>query len=195
MPSAGIVSDSLIESLDDGSAWTDIGPVAALVVALAAGVTGEAARRSTDTWVGASAALAQATALRRRAIRLAREDREAHLTASEALEAARQDQGGPARGGTPLAAALARAADLPLEIAEAATDAAALAALVAEEGIPDQRADAAGAALLAAGAVAAEAELIAVNLSTSKDDERLIRVDELRITADAAAERARAAGA
>src|SRR5262249_462240 len=125
----------------------EIGPVAALSVALAAGVIGEAARLSAAGWDDAAGVVAQAAALRRRAIRLAREDRAAHLVATGARAEARRDE--HARGGTPLATALTRAADLPLEIAEAATDVAALAALVAEEGSPDRSGDATGAALLA----------------------------------------------
>ncbi len=70
---------------------------------------------------------------------------------------------------------------------------AALAALVAEDGNPDMRGDAAGAALLAGAAVGAAAQLIEVNLSTAPEDERLTRVGELRGAVDAAAERARAA--
>jgi formiminotetrahydrofolate cyclodeaminase len=76
-----------------------------------------------------------------------------------------------------------------------AADAAALAAMVAADGSSDSRADSAGAALLAASAVSAAALLIEVNLATAKDDERLARAGELRVAADAAAERARAASA
>jgi formiminotetrahydrofolate cyclodeaminase len=176
------------------SAWSAIGPTTSQVVALSAGVVGEAARRSIDVWSEAPGAIAQAAALRRRAIRLAREDQEAHLVASEALDAA-TDRREHTPGGQPLGTVLGRAADLPLEIAEVAADAAALAALVAEDGSPDSRADSAGAALLAASSVSAAVLLIEVNLATAKDDERLARARELRVAADAAAERARAASA
>jgi formiminotetrahydrofolate cyclodeaminase len=179
---------------DGETAWSAIGPTTALVVALSAGVVGEAAHQSVDVWGEATGAVAQAEAIRRRAIRLAHEDREAHLIASEALDAAKQSQE-RTPGGQPLATALAQAAELPLEIAETAADAAALAALVAEDGSSDSRADSAGAAVLAASAVSAAAHLIEVNLATAKDDERLVRAGELRVAADAAAERARAASA
>lgn len=112
------------------------------------------------------------------------------MTASGALKAALERKEGWALGDEPLAPALARAADLPLEIADVAADLAALAALVAEHGSPDFRADAAGAAQLAAGAVGAAALLIDVNLSTGPEDERLARARELRAAADAASERA-----
>jgi formiminotetrahydrofolate cyclodeaminase len=177
-----------------GSAWSAIGPTTSQVVALSASVVGEAARRSIDVWSEAPGAIAQAVALRRRAIRLAREDQEAHLVASEALDAAteRREQ---APGAHALGTVLGRAADLPLEIAEVAADAAALAALVTEDGSPHSRADSAGAAVLAASAVSAATLLIEVNLATAKDDERLVRARELRVAADAAAERARAVSA
>ncbi len=187
--------DALIGKLEEEAAWSEIGPTAALVVAMAAGVVSEAARQSTDSWDGAAGVSAQAAALRRRAIRLAREDLEAHRIASEALGAAVVGDRGRARGEAPLATALAKAADLPLEIAEVAADVAVLAALAAEHGRPDRRADAAGAAMLGAGAVAAAEHLIDVNLATTSDDERLARARELCVTADAASDRGRAASA
>jgi formiminotetrahydrofolate cyclodeaminase len=185
------VIDTLFATIEEESAWPEIGPTAGLVVALCAVVLGESARRSGDSWEEAGGAVAQAAALRARAARLAREDLDAHLAATEAIGAALEGQQAGADG--PLAAALARAADLPLEIAEAAADASLLGALVAENGNPDLRADAAGAAALAAGAVGAAAHLIEVNLATVPDDERLARARELIVAAAAASERARAA--
>jgi methenyltetrahydrofolate cyclohydrolase len=190
------VFEELIGRLDGFEAdWSDVGPTAALVVALAAGITGEAARRSAESWDEGAGAMAQATALRRRALRLAREDLAAHLAASDALDAARETRPEGAAGDGLLASALALAADLPLAIAEVAADAAQLAAAVAEAGEPDVRADAAGAALLAAGAACAASHLIEVNLATAPDDERLVRATELRAAADAASERGRLASA
>ena len=187
--------DPLIGKLDESADWSEIGPVAALVVALAAGVVGEGARRSVDSWEEAAGVSAQATAFRRHAIRLAQEDLEAHVAASDALEAALRDKETRRAGDTPLAPALAQAADLPLEIAEVAADVASLAALAAEHLSPDRRADAAGAARLAAGAVGAAAHLIDVNLSTGPEDERLVRARQLRVAADAASDRAGEASA
>ena len=182
--------DSLIATLDeDHPSWANVGPTAAIVTALAAGVVAEAARRSTDVWDEAPGAAAQAAALRRRAAGAARDDREAHLSAREALEAARAGKGGVLSDGT-LAVTLARAADLPFEIASAAADTAELGALVTEHCTADVRADAAGAAALAAGAVQAATELIEVNLSTGAEDDRLIRALELRRAANDASERA-----
>ncbi|HET9121539.1 MAG TPA: cyclodeaminase/cyclohydrolase family protein [Solirubrobacterales bacterium] len=177
--------------MDAAAERSGIGPVAALVVALAAGVVREAARRSDGEWDEASGASAQAGALRNHAVRLAREDLDAHVAASGALRAALERGEGRTAGDAPLAPALARAADLPLEIAEVAVDLAELAALTAEHGTSDLRADAAGAAQLAAGAVAAAEHLIAVNLATGPGDERVARVGQLRVAADAASDRAR----
>jgi formiminotetrahydrofolate cyclodeaminase len=184
------MAHSLIATLDaDRASWANVGPTAAIVTALAAGVVAEAARRSADVWDDAAGAAAQATALRRRAIRVAQDDREAHLAAREALQAARAGEGGALSDGT-LAVTLARAADLPLEIATAGADTAELGALVTEHGSADVRADAAGAAALAAGAVDAATELIEVNLSTGSEDERLVRALELRRAASAASQHA-----
>ena len=182
--------NSLIAKLEeDEAAWADVGPTAAIVAALAAGVVAEAARRSQDVWEEAHGTAAQAVALRRRAVGVAGNDREAHLAAREALDAARAGEGGPLSDAT-LAATLKRAADLPLEIASIGADTAELGAVVSEHGSPDLRADAAGAAALAAGAVEAAAELIEVNLSTGAEDERLIRALDLRQAASAASDRA-----
>ena len=179
----------LIEMVDvEDRSWANVGPTAAIVAALAAGVVAEAARRSTDVWDEAAGAAAQAAALRRRAIGVARDDREAHLAARAALEEARA--GGSVLGDGTLAVTLARAADLPLEIASAGADAAELGAVVTEHCAADMKADAAGAAALAAGAVEAATELIEVNLSTGPDDERLRRALELRAAAEAASDRA-----
>ena len=72
-----------------------------------------------------------------------------------------------------LGEALARAADVPLEIAATAADAAALGTVVAEHGDPRYRADAVVAVVLAAAAARAAASLVEVNLTTVADDPRL----------------------
>ena len=85
---------------------------------------------------------------------------------------------------------LERAAQIPLEIAEAAVDVASLAAVVAERGEQALRADAVAAALLAQGAARAAATLVEVNLGTTSSDARVTRARDLAGSADAAAERA-----
>ena len=100
--------------------------------------------------------------------------------------------GDGAGGGDPqdLGLALERAAEVPLEIAEAAVDVASLAALVAERGEQALRADAVAAAVLALAAARAAATLVEVNLGTTASDERVTRARDLAGSATAAAERA-----
>jgi hypothetical protein len=92
-----------------------------------------------------------------------------------------------------LGRAYARAAEPPLQIAETAADAAALAAHIAECGPPAARADALAAALVAAGCAQAAAELVAVNLTVSASDDRVRRANRLAEEAARTAEAARAA--
>jgi formiminotetrahydrofolate cyclodeaminase len=187
------VLDALLRKLEADGLSSAIGPAAALVVALVTGVVEAAARESADSWPEAHAVVAQAIALRGRASRLAREDVEAHGEASAALDAATETGAAPGTGDVQLGVALTRAADVPLHIADAAADAAALAALAAERVRPEFRADAAGAALLAGGAVRAAMHLIEVNLATARDDARLAQAKALVVLSDAAVDRARAA--
>ena len=85
--------------------------------------------------------------------------------------------------------AYARAAEPPLQIVETATDVARLSVLVARNCDPALRADAAAAGALAAAAARAAAELIAVNLTFSAEDERVVRARALaKDAADAADE-------
>jgi formiminotetrahydrofolate cyclodeaminase len=168
------------------------GPAAAIALALAARVVAQSARQSVAEWEEAPAVVAQAEALRRRALSLAGADLAAHTGARGALAAAR-DEAGSARAGPPLGPALVQAAAVPLQIAEAGADVASLAALTAERCAPDGRADAAGAALIASGAVDAAAHLLEVNLSIQQDDERLEQARELIGLCRDARERATAA--
>jgi len=93
-----------------------------------------------------------------------------------------------------LGRAFARAAEPPLLIAEVATDVANLAVVVVRSGEPSLRADAATAAALAAAAARAAAELVAVNLTASVGDERVLRAGRLADEAARAAESAFAGG-
>ena len=153
------------------------GSAAALAGAAAAAVVGKAASVS-----GRRGSAAQAAALRERLARLAAAD-------SEALAAARVALAAPGEGGSPqrdfaLGRALRQASAIPREIAEACADLALLAVGEANEVVPDLRADATAAGLLAAGAAAAAAHLVSVNLAVHEGDEDLRR-------ARAAAESAR----
>jgi methenyltetrahydrofolate cyclohydrolase len=158
------------------------GPLAALVTASAAKLLADIARASSQGWPDARGVAAQAEAVHDRVTPLAR------LTA-EAYDHALQAEGGDYEIGR----AYAGAAEPPLRIAEAAADVAALAALVAEYADPARRADAVTAGLVAAGCARAAAELVAVNLTVSANDDRVRRANLLAEEAAHAAETARAA--
>lgn len=156
---------ALLASPDTSAA---AGSAAALAGAAAAAVVTKAAAAS-----GRRGEAAQAAALRERLARLASVD-------SDALGAARAALAGPGEGDSPqrdfaLGRALRRASAVPREIAEACADLALLAAGEADEVVPDLRADATAAGLLAAGAAAAAAHLVSVNLAVHEGDEDLRR--------------------
>ena len=179
------------EFLDDLASKTPLpggGAVAGVAVAMAAALCAMAARASRAVWNGAPGAVAQADALRTRAVRLA----EANVTAyDEALTALRSPAASPGEArDAALARSLARAVDVPLAIAETSADVAELAALIAAAGDPAVRGDAIAAAVLAeAGARAARA-LVGANLGVTEDDERLVRAGRLAQAATDASRRA-----
>ena len=153
------------------------GSVAALVVGLAASLTAMAARFSTEQWEEAPGAVAQAEALRARALPLADEDARAY---ESFLLARRMPENlEPEVRDAAIGDALSRAADVPLAIAETALDVASLACELAERGNPNLRGDAATAVLLAEAAARATANLVEINLATREGDERVERAREL----------------
>jgi formiminotetrahydrofolate cyclodeaminase len=159
------------------------GPAAAAVVATAAQIVAACGRSSRESWPAAGGAVAQADALRERAIALG----EADVEAFEAASAALRDRS--SSGDAALGVALERAAEVPLAIVRIGADVASLAAEVAEHGDPAARADAAAACALAAGAAQAARHLVAVNLSVTAGDPWLAEADAL--LRDAAAAHAR----
>ena len=163
------------------------GSVAALVTAAAAGLLAKVARASAD-WPEAAGAAAQAESLRERAAPLAELDAREY----EAALRARQEAGGESseRRDYAVGRAYSRAAEPPIQIAEAAGDVAQLAVTVVRSGDPGLRADAAAAGALAAAAARAAAELVAVNLTASEDDPRVVRVRALADDAARASEEA-----
>ena len=160
------------------------GSVAALTVAMAAAVLTKAARASAEIWTEARGVVAQAEALRNRVAPLAQLDAEAYAQAQQALQKPED---------TELRRTMTRAADIPLRIAEVAADVAALGTVVAEHGDPATRADAVAAAMLAEAGAHAASELVAVNLLSLPEDERVLRARELERAAAESAERAAAA--
>jgi methenyltetrahydrofolate cyclohydrolase len=148
------------------------GSVAALVVAMAAGLVSMAARVSSDP-----GAVAQADSIRERVAPLAREDAEAYRAALAAMRSPAGDT--PEQRDEAIRRALVRAAEVPLRIAEAAADAAALAASVAERGSEAVRGDAAAAAVLSAAAARSTANLVAINLASASESELVARAREV----------------
>lgn len=175
--------DELLETLAGEAPAPAGGAAAALAASVAAALLAKVARTRL-AWDEAGGMVAQAQALRARAAALAQTDANEYEAALEALRAV-------AEGAAPaadLGEAVARAGDVPLAIGEAATDILGLAVELAERGDPAKRADAVVAAFLAEAAVRAARELVAVNLTVTRDDERLRRASLL-------AERARSAAA
>jgi methenyltetrahydrofolate cyclohydrolase len=183
--------DELLDELGAASEAPASGSAAALVAAMAAELVAAAARRSVGEWEHGGGAAAQAHALRLRAAPLAVSDAKAY---EEALELLRERDAAakPERRDFLLGRALARAAEVPLLIAEVAADVAAIAREVAEHGAPEAHADAAAAAALAHGAARAAAHLVAVNLSAASDDLRVLSARSLAAAAGAWADAATA---
>jgi formiminotetrahydrofolate cyclodeaminase len=162
------------------------GALAALTGAMAAGLVEMAARNSPD-WELRGAAVAQAKVLRERLAELAPLNDEVY---EQALASMRLPDGVDAQSRrTLIGTSLERAAAFPLAIAEAASNVAELAAVVAEDGDPRVRPDATAAAMLALGATRAASHLVEINLGVLEHDERLLRAT--RLAADAAAASAR----
>ena len=149
-----------------------IGSAAARAASSAAAIVADVAR-GTSGWSGAGGAAAQAGALAERLEQLAGDDAAVFAAALDALKAGSRDLG----------ARMDAAAAVPLEIATAAADVAEAARLVAERCDGLLRADAAGAAALAAGASLAAAQLVRANLVVAAEDERVAQA--LRAADDA----------
>jgi formiminotetrahydrofolate cyclodeaminase len=161
------------------------GGAAALAVSMGAGLGAMTARLSARQLADEAAALASdleriATA----AASLIQADADSYA----AVIAARRSAG-PRSGQA--AAALATAADVPMEIAELAVPVARAAARLAADGNPNLRGDAITGALLAAAGARAAAVLVDINLADQPDDGRPARA--VRLAGEAAALAAAAA--
>ncbi len=166
------------------------GSVAALVTAFAAGLLAKVARASGATWPEAPGIAAQAESLVARSAPLVQAAADQYEAALQAR--AQSGEGQAARLDLELGQAYAKAAEPPLEIARTASDVAFLALTVAQNGDLALRADAVTAALLAAAAARAAAELVAVNLTAAADDPRVLEAAKAAEEAARAAEAARA---
>lgn len=161
------------------------GSVAALLVAMAAGIVGKAARLSGSEWPEARAAAVQADTLRDRAAALAQRGADLYAEALHVL--AEPGEGAGERRDFELGEAFALAAEPPLLLAEVAADTVMLADEVVRRSDPSVRTDVEVAAGLAAAAADAAAELVAVNLTAGEQDERVRRARVLAESAGRAA--------
>jgi len=177
----------LLDELASSAPVPGSGSASALVAAMAAALVSMAARLASD-WEDAPGVAAQADALRVRAGRLAQLDAEAYSAVLELREAPPEDR--PEDRDFRLGGAFSHAADVPLEIAGVAEDVAELAALVAHASALAPRADAGGAAVLAAAAARSAASLVAINLAVAEGDSRPVRARAHAEAAERAAQRA-----
>jgi formiminotetrahydrofolate cyclodeaminase len=176
---AGLPVAQVPEVLAESGPGPAGGSAAALAASMAAGLVRLVARVSKD-WDEAPGVAAQASALGDRSLALADDDHRAYASAMAELAA-------PSRDAT-LGAALRKAAEVPLRIAENAADIAILGALAAREGSVTVRGDAWAAATLAEAAAVAAARLVHVNLSTLPEGDLSRRADEAARAATAARE-------
>ena len=149
------------------------GSVAAVAVALAAGLSGMAARLSAGQLTEGLAERADAARLR--VATLARIDAESY---GRVLDAYREPDSETRR--ERVSDALSGASDVPLAVAEVGNEVADIAARLVEEGNTNLVGDAITAVLLAEAGVRAAVTLAEINLSAANlDDDRLGRANEL----------------
>jgi formiminotetrahydrofolate cyclodeaminase len=165
------------------------GSVVAVAVALAAGLSGMAARLSVDQMADAPLLADRADACRRKVEPLADADAKSYGRVLEALRLPREPD--PETRMERIRQALSGAAEVPLALAEVGTEVAGIAARLADEGNPNLEGDAIVAVLLAEAGVRAAAALVEINLtSVDVEDGRLGRAKELVEESAEAARRA-----
>jgi formiminotetrahydrofolate cyclodeaminase len=162
------------------------GAAAATTAALGAGLVAMAARLSRAHAGDADEIAVRADALRKRALALADDDATAYTAVLEAYRLPEDAAGRRER----IKNALARACEVPLEIAEGAADVAALAADIGARGNPNLVGDAATAAHLAVAATRSAARLALINARLGDlGPEPVERAGDLEAAAAAAAGR------
>jgi methenyltetrahydrofolate cyclohydrolase len=141
------------------------GSIAAATVAMAAALLVKAAKLSREHWTEAEAeaAVTAADAARLHAASLVDADADAY----RALQAARREARDLVEPGR------TKVIEVPLAIVRTAAEVTELADTLAARGNPRLRGDAVVAAILAAAAAQGAAELVAINLSSTPDDQRL----------------------
>ncbi len=169
---------SFVESLSSPTETPASGSAAAAAAALAAALVANVAHTAADPGTAA-----QANALAARLTAMAADDADAYEAALRALD---QPGDGSETHDFLLGQMLRRAADVPLQIAEAAGDVALLANAIAEVAPAGRHPDIVGAALIAEGAARAAAHLVDINLAARAGDERHIRAHDAVTAASAA---------
>ena len=168
------------------------GAVAAVVVSLAAGLVAMAARFSVERWPDAPDVVERADTLRHRVAPLAPADAQAFEEVLTAMRLPKDLE--PEVRNAAIGHALARAAEIPLEMAKEAAEIAALGALVAEKGNPNLRGDAVAGSMLAHAGARVAANLVEINLGTTPRDRRVAQAREHVETAADAVQRALSVG-
>jgi methenyltetrahydrofolate cyclohydrolase len=138
------------------------GGAAALTAAMAAGLLGMAARFSAAQLVDSAGRAAYADRVRGQVAALAEQDAEAYQAVLAAFALPREPDADVR--GRQIRRSVERAARVPTEIAEAASGIATEAVKLVEQGNPNLRGDAVTAAILAAAAARAAAELVRLNV-------------------------------
>jgi formiminotetrahydrofolate cyclodeaminase len=170
--------NEFLELVASGTPAPGGGSVAAVAVALAAALSGMAARLSADQLADAPGLADRADASRLGVAPLARTDAEAYGHVLDALRLPREPDSETRT--ERIKDALSGAADVPLAVAEAGSEVADIAARLVEEGNPNLEGDAMTALLLADASVRSAAALTEINLSSANvEDDRLGRANEL----------------
>ena len=186
-PSApGASLDAFLDALEEPAPSPCGGTAAAVTAAMAAALVTMVARGS-SSWAEGAGVAAQAKALRGRLMALGQDDAAAF---ENVLVTMRDRMGTAEQRDFALGAALIRAAEVPLQIGEAAADVAELAALAAIEGSPPLRPDATAATVIAEAAVRAATHLVEINLAVMPGDRHSDSAARLSAAAAAARERA-----
>ena len=178
--------ETFLDSLEAPAPSPCGGTAAAVSAAMAAALVTMVARGS-RSWPEGPAIATKAQALRATLTALGDDDAAAF---ARVLVARRKQTGTCEEREAATAASLVAAAEVPLQIGEAAADVAELAAIAASEGARHLRPDAAAAATMAEAAVRAATHLVEINLAVVRDDLHSATVARLLAAAASARERA-----
>lgn len=178
--------ETFLDSLEAPAPSPCGGTATAVSAAMAAALVTMVGRGS-KSWPEGPAIATKARVLRARLTALGEDDAAAF---AQVLVAMHEQTGTSEERNSAIAAALVAAAEIPLQIGEAAADVAELAAIAAIEGARHLRPDAAAAAAMAEAAVRAATHLVEVNLAAVQGDRHSSRAARLLAAAASARERA-----